>query len=172
MKPGISNSSKAQLLVTSLITGMILYAGGVNTPPSYTWKKETNAHRIFSPGDQETRASLQVTNHLTTRLSRDQDTGVAEIRSIMQSSDCYTCHADNKVLLAPSFFTIADRYKNEKGALHILANKVITGSVGTWGDRPMPPHPELLLQDAHRIIQYILKMNKQKELVKLPVKRN
>ena len=98
------------------------------------------------------------------------DTGIAEGHALINASDCYTCHAEFKILLAPSFSEIAGRYKNDKDAMHRLASKVISGSVGTWGDRPMPGHPELLYEDAQKMIQYIMNLNKKTDSAKLPPK--
>ena len=92
-------------------------------------------------------------------LFRVKDTGIAEARALLSSSDCYTCHADRKVLTAPSFSEIAAKYKNDKEAIPKLSTKVIAGSVGTWGDRPMPPHPEFLLEDVHKMVRYILNLS-------------
>ena len=98
------------------------------------------------------------------------DTGISEGHALINASDCYTCHAEFKILLAPSFSEIASRYKSDKDAMPRLANKVISGSVGIWGDRPMPGHPELLYEDAQKMIQYIMNVNKKTDSTKLPPK--
>lgn len=96
-----------------------------------------------------------------------RDTGIAEGHALIYSSDCYTCHAEYKILLAPSFSEIAARYKNDKAAIQKLANKVIVGGIGIWGDKPMPAHPEFLQEDAQKMIQYIMNLNKKKDSTKL-----
>lgn len=101
-----------------------------------------------------------------------RDTGVAEGYILMYSSDCYTCHADYKVLNAPSFSDIAGRYKTDKDAIPKLSIKVISGSVGTWGDKPMPPHPELLQEDVQKMLQYIMSLNQKKDSTKLLLKES
>jgi len=39
-----------------------------------------------------------------------------------------------------------------------LANKVIKGGAGSWGDIPMTPHPYLQRNDAKEMVAFILKM--------------
>lgn len=99
-----------------------------------------------------------------------KDTGIAEGYMLMQVSDCYTCHADNKVLTAPSYVEIAEKYRTDKSAPARLVNKIIEGGKGQWGDKPMNPHPELLREEAHKMIAYILHLRAKKDTAELPSK--
>jgi cytochrome c len=52
---------------------------------------------------------------------------------------------------------IAARYDSTKaGTVEHLAQKVITGGKGSWGDVPMTPHPGLSKQDAEELVKYVL----------------
>ena len=90
-----------------------------------------------------------------------KDTTIHEGYLLMRQSDCYTCHADTKVMTAPSYMEIAEKYRKEKNVEPRLVNKVIAGGKGEWGnDRAMNPHPELLREDALKMVEYILQLKK------------
>jgi cytochrome c len=77
--------------------------------------------------------------------------------AIMQQQDCKTCHTPDKQSTGPSFMMIAARYDSTKaGTVDHLAQKVITGGKGSWGDVPMTPHPGLSKQDAEKLVKYVL----------------
>jgi cytochrome c len=74
----------------------------------------------------------------------------------MSTSTCFSCHAAKTRLIGPSFEEIARRYANPSVSVDSLAHKIISGSSGTWGDLKMPPHPDLKLEQAREVVQWIL----------------
>lgn len=93
-------------------------------------------------------------------VSRDiEDAEISEGRSAMNRSDCYSCHGDYKTLAAPSYLDISLKYKNDPEAVRRLARLIISGSKGIWDNREMKPHPELLQQDAEKMVRYILSLS-------------
>lgn len=77
--------------------------------------------------------------------------------AIMQQQDCKTCHTPDKQSTGPSFMMIAARYDSTKaGTVEHLAEKVISGGKGSWGDVPMTPHPSLSKADAQELVKYVL----------------
>jgi cytochrome c551/c552 len=139
--PGIITFG-CKYLAVSLLVGIFSYSSST--------KKEEKMSTML--------AATHFTKSFLAQANLARDTGISEVRALLNSSDCYTCHAEYKVLTAPSFSEIAARYKSDTGALQKLINKVLTGSIGTWGDRPMPAHPELLREDVQKMIQYILSL--------------
>lgn len=91
------------------------------------------------------------------------DTSIDEGLLLIQSDDCYGCHADYQVMTAPSFVQIADRYRIRKDALPVLTTRVISGSSGVWDHAVMPPHPGLLREDAEKMVSYILQLKTKKQ---------
>ncbi len=81
-------------------------------------------------------------------------------RNLMDKSDCKVCHAPDKKLIGPSFIDIATKYKGQAGATDRLADKVISGGSGVWGDIPMTPHPQISKKDAAQMVSYILSVKK------------
>jgi cytochrome c len=70
--------------------------------------------------------------------------------------DCSTCHKDHEKLIGPAFADIAKKYTASDAVIDTLANKVIKGGKGNWGEIPMTPHPTLPVEDAKSMVKYIL----------------
>jgi cytochrome c len=79
---------------------------------------------------------------------------------IINSNDCYHCHSINLSSIGPTFTEIAERYKDDETAPEKLARKVITGGGGKWGTVSMSAHPELPMDDAKKMIDFILNLRK------------
>lgn len=87
--------------------------------------------------------------------------------SLILSSDCKNCHQQKVRSAGPSWLEIADRYRKDNAATNNLAKKIITGGAGNWGDHAMSAHPQLSLEDARRMVLYILSLG-QNSLQNLP----
>jgi cytochrome c len=75
--------------------------------------------------------------------------------SIMARSDCAVCHRTDTRFAAPSFREIARRYAG-RDVVDRLAQKIIAGGKGVWGEATMPPHPSLTPGEASTLAQYVL----------------
>ena len=156
-----------KFLILSLVAGLTLYICDQKTNSSNLDIYEDDLTTNFYSAEHIQIVAMRSVKALPDQGYPAKDTGIAEGHALINSSDCYTCHAEYKILTAPSFSEIAARYKNDKAAIQKLANKVIYGSVGTWGDRSMPGHPEFLHEDAQKMIQYIMNLNRKKDSTKL-----
>jgi cytochrome c len=74
----------------------------------------------------------------------------------MKKSNCFNCHAFNGKLIAPSFYEIGKRYQQNSSNAERLAKRILEGSTGVWGSASMPTHPELSIQEARDIVNWIL----------------
>jgi len=84
--------------------------------------------------------------------------------SLMKTSNCFSCHSSKNKLIGPSFQLIAKRYTYNAATAETLAQKIIKGSTGTWGDVAMPPHPQLKTDQAKEIVRWILQNNKNPDV--------
>ncbi|MEB2774230.1 c-type cytochrome [Algoriphagus sp. D3-2-R+10] len=75
------------------------------------------------------------------------------------NSDCLSCHYVDRQVIGPSFLDIAAEYSNNEENVAMLADKVIKGGTGVWGEVPMPPHATLSEEDAKDMVRYILGLN-------------
>jgi cytochrome c len=74
--------------------------------------------------------------------------------SLMASSDCSTCHRPDMKLVGPSFKEIAGKYT--AADVDKLADKIIKGGSGSWGDVSMTAHASISVDDAKEMVKYIL----------------
>ncbi len=78
---------------------------------------------------------------------------------LVQKNDCLTCHTVTSTATGPSFVDIAKKYTASD--VPSLADKVIKGGSGVWGQVPMTPHPSLSKPDAEQIVKYVLLLKNQ-----------
>ncbi len=77
------------------------------------------------------------------------------------ANDCFTCHTIDDKLTGPPFRQVANKYAGMPDTIVThLANKVISGGSGVWGEIIMTPHPALSEADAEAIVKYILLLKK------------
>ena len=75
---------------------------------------------------------------------------------VAKNSDCFSCHAIDHKVVGPAFDAVAAKYAGKPGAKTLLMNAVKNGHVGTWGQIPMPAHPQLSQQQLDEVITWIL----------------
>ena len=80
---------------------------------------------------------------------------------LVAKSDCFTCHKIDEPLTGPPYKDVANKYANEPDTIvSHLAQKVINGGGGVWGQVPMTPHPTLSKEDAETMVKYVLLLKK------------
>ena len=95
----------------------------------------------------------------TTGSIGTEDTGTSVSSSsagaqLIAKNDCLSCHKEHDKLVGPSYADVAKKYKSAD--IDKLADKVIKGGAGSFGDVPMSPHPALSVTDAKEMVKYIL----------------
>ncbi|UZD22244.1 c-type cytochrome [Algoriphagus halophytocola] len=78
----------------------------------------------------------------------------------LKTSDCTTCHMVERKIVGPSYADVAAKYETTEENINMLADKVINGGVGVWGEVPMPAHPNLSMEDAKDMVSYVLLLKK------------
>jgi len=74
---------------------------------------------------------------------------------------CITCHKIDEKLTGPAYRDVANKYAGADDAtITKLAQKVISGGSGNWGEVPMTPHPNVSEADAKTMVKYILLLKK------------
>lgn len=77
--------------------------------------------------------------------------------ALARKNDCLGCHAVAVKLVGPAFKDVAAKYAGQSDATERLVESVRNGSVGKWGDLPMPSHPKLSAPDAKKLVEWVLK---------------
>ncbi len=88
-----------------------------------------------------------------------EQTGSQKGKQLIAKSDCLSCHKEKEKLVGPAYADVAKKYKATDENISKLAEKVIKGGVGVWGQIPMPPHPNLSKGDAREMVKYVLSLN-------------
>lgn len=69
---------------------------------------------------------------------------------------CLTCHKIDEKLVGPAYRDVANKYENTDANISMLAEKVVKGGTGVWGEVPMPANTVISLDDAKAAVKYVL----------------
>jgi len=75
---------------------------------------------------------------------------------IAKGSDCFSCHAVDQKVVGPAFQEVAKKFSGNDKAMDVLSEAIAKGHVGTWGNIPMPAHPQLASDEIKEIVSWIL----------------
>jgi len=78
--------------------------------------------------------------------------------ALIEGADCLSCHKTDAKLIGPSYQEIANKYT--AADTDVLAEKIIKGGKGNWGDIEMTAHPAISTDDAKKMVAYILTIEK------------
>lgn len=119
----------------------------------------------ISCGNNNTKPATSETATATTEAMKPASTGMTAEQEkgldLITKSDCLTCHKLNETNIGPAYTEVAKRYAGKSGIEDSLAQKIIKGGAGNWGQVPMTPHPQISEADAKTMVQYVLSVNNQ-----------
>ena len=90
-------------------------------------------------------------------------------KRLIELSDCKSCHSIDKKSIGPTYLDVAKKYKKAFMAEGKLADKIVNGGSGVWGEQAMSAHPQLTKEEAKEMVRYILSLADDKKASK-PVK--
>lgn len=83
--------------------------------------------------------------------------------ALVSKNGCFTCHNIDTKITGPSYREVADKYAGYPDTIvSHLANKVISGGSGVWGEIPMINHPGISQEDAETMVKYVLLLKTKK----------
>lgn len=89
------------------------------------------------------------------------NSGFVAGKRLIDLSDCKSCHQMKDKSVGPSWMDISNKYKESwEPVAGILANKIIKGGKGVWGEQAMNAHPQLSKSEAESMAEYILSLAK------------
>ena len=77
---------------------------------------------------------------------------------LAQKKNCLACHTVDKKIVGPAYKDIAAKYAGQKDAADRLADKIMKGGVGAWGQVPMPANPGVSAAEAKQLASWILSL--------------
>ncbi len=66
------------------------------------------------------------------------------------------CHGMVTKFVGPGFAQVAERYQGDATAAARLREKIMQGSVGTWGNVIMPRQPQVSAAEASALADWVL----------------
>ena len=75
---------------------------------------------------------------------------------LAQKKNCMACHATDKQLIGPGYKEVAAKYAGQKDAADKLAQKIVKGGAGVWGQVPMPANPQVSEAEAKQLAAWVL----------------
>ena len=84
--------------------------------------------------------------------------GHAAGRTLVEASDCLSCHQLNRKSIGPAYVDVARKYHDDSTARARLVRKILGGGSGVWGKVTMPAHPALTEDQASAMLGYILSL--------------
>jgi len=88
---------------------------------------------------------------------------IAQGESLVKASDCKTCHHPVNKIIGPAHTDVAKKYEFTEANVKMLAQKIIKGGSGVWGQIPMTAHPDISEADAEKMARYVLSLDGEKE---------
>ena len=77
-------------------------------------------------------------------------------QALATAKNCMACHATDKKLVGPAYKDVAAKYKDDKGAVDMLAAKIMKGGAGVWGPVPMPANAQVNEAEAKKLAAWVL----------------
>lgn len=84
---------------------------------------------------------------------------IAQGEALLNASDCKTCHSVENKIVGPGYKEVAAKYEFTRANVAMLADKVIKGGAGNWGEIPMTAHPDISQADAEKMSMYVLSLD-------------
>ncbi|MBA4058083.1 MAG: hypothetical protein C0490_25420, partial [Marivirga sp.] len=106
-----------------------------------------------------------------TQIAQGHQMPTAELpgKVLIEKSDCKSCHTIDQKSAGPAYKDVAAKYKTQTNAIGLLAAKIIKGGAGVWGTTEMAAHPQISVDDAKKMVEYILSLGEDKVERKLPL---
>ncbi len=156
----LENDSNAEVVLTTSVQSLSVL-GDIETNGTWSVQDTADKDQTLTVRGQLTLRPLHT--RFVTTFGREPaitppvaDSVVDPAVEIMERSDCNVCHNADYQTVGPSYRQIAQRYKTTDKNIELLAQKIIAGGAGAWGDVMMSPHPEMPPADARTLAAYVL----------------
>ena len=102
---------------------------------------------------------LSVAGAVTTAWAGDSRSKLSELAL---QKHCDECHAVDATRIGPPFVAVAIRHRSEgDAAIEPLAQKIIHGGAGNWGNVPMIPNERVTLAEARALARWVLSLKSE-----------
>lgn len=109
---------------------------------------------------EEVSSTAETTTDTTTTVSAQTPSEMLPGEKLIAKADCLGCHNKTQKIVGPAYVDVAAKYPSNEENINKLADVVIKGGKGNWGEIPMTPHPSLSKDDAKLMVTWILSLKK------------
>lgn len=115
----------------------------------------------FACGGNETKSVEAAKDTVQSATSYMDNPDYVKGQGLVAKSDCFTCHKLREASTGPAYSAVAAKYESTESNLNMLADKIIAGGTGNWGQIPMAAHPQVSKEDAIAMVKFILLIPKE-----------
>jgi len=83
--------------------------------------------------------------------------GAIDAKSLLDANGCLGCHALDHKIVGPAYHEVAARYAGQTNAVANLVASIRGGSVGKWGNVPMPAMASVTPAQAQALAEFVLR---------------
>ena len=113
--------------------------------------------------EDDTKEDDSYSEHETAEPAKTSDEDlIKQGQALVDASDCKTCHHATNKIVGPAHADVAKKYEFTKANVSMLAEKIINGGQGVWGEIPMTPHADISKADAEKMAMYVLSLDGEK----------
>ena len=80
-----------------------------------------------------------------------------DANALLNANGCLACHGIDKKIVGPGYHDVAAKYRGDAQAVSKLEASIRNGSVGKWGEVPMPPFSQLKSEEVRILAEFVLK---------------
>lgn len=81
-------------------------------------------------------------------------------QALATAKNCMACHGIDNKIVGPAYKDVAAKYAGQKDAVAKLAEKIIKGGAGVWGQVPMPANTQVNEAEAKKLATWVLSLKK------------
>lgn len=81
-----------------------------------------------------------------------------DAEALFKSKPCAACHQMDTKVVGPALKDVAAKYETNEETVTMLADHIKNGTVGNWGQIPMPANP-VTEEEAKTLAQWILSLD-------------
>lgn len=127
-------------------------------PLSEEQAKSIGAYLAVAYGNAKATDPSVLAASVETKSQPDTGSGSSiNVHSLLNENTCFGCHAIDKKIVGPAFRKVASKYQNDPQAQAKLTASIQNGSMGRWGQVPMPAMSNLNNQEAKELAIFVLK---------------
>ena len=78
--------------------------------------------------------------------------------ALFKSKPCAACHQMDTKVVGPGLKQVAQKYETNEETITMLADHIKNGTVGNWGQIPMPANP-VTDEEARTLAEWVLSLD-------------